>query len=323
MAYYLWGHSGSSDHSDEDWIRGSCRLMATPPAVISARPEEELHYGIAHLASITNTLPAMGPEDHCLTDRANSASQVRKVGGRAILWGWSGAGISRQLARDLSKFDALVVSDRQSAAVLRSAGLTAKTQVGPDLSFLVERRLRVLHDDFRGDTVGLCLTMPTGQDHLLYRSYQRLIRYIMSETDLQAALIPYVVRRGRDDTLLHKALQQQFQGRSRLICRTDGSSQELRGDISLCRCVVGSEGAVAAWSCGVPALCIGATPRATGLAKELYHAWEDVVVPFSALKDTEELTRRFRRFLRREDKLRRQLEISVPRRRRQALEWQW
>lgn len=323
MAYYLWGHRSSGNHSDEDRIRGSCRLMAEPPQVISPKPEVDFHYGIARIAGICDTLPRMHSGDYCLTHRPEAADYLAKAGGRAILWGWSGAGMSRRLARNLSKFDTLVVCEKQSASALRDAGLTKRTCYGPDLSFLVERQLRPLQGSFRQDTIGLCLTIPSGQDELLYSSYQRLIRYIMTQTRFQVALIPYCVQKSRNDTLLHSALEQRFRGWSRVTCRQDGTSQELRGDISMCRWAVGCEGAVAAWSCGVPALCIGATPRATGLAKELFSNWEDVVVPFCTLTDVEALTQRFRRFLRREDKLRRELEVNVPLRRQQALEWQW
>lgn len=327
MGYYLWGHTGSGDHSDEDRIRGSCRLLADPPEVVSTSPEEELRYGIGDLAGIRDRLPTIDAGSCCLTHRTDAAERLRKAGTRPVLWGWSGAGMSRQLAKELSRFDTLVVSERQSMAALRDAGLMKKTRLGPDLSFLVERQLRALQGGFRTDTIGLCLSASADrletEEGLLYRSYQRLIRYIMVETNFQVALIPYCVRRGRDDTLLHTALERQFRGWGRVICRKDGSCRVLRGDISLCRCVVGGAGAVAAWSCGVPALCIGATPRATGLAKDLHSTWEDAVVPISALRDTEELTRRFRRFLRREDKLRRELETGVPLRRQRALEWQW
>lgn len=323
MAYYLCGHNGSGNHSNEDRIRGSCRLMAEPPLVVTSNPEEELHYGIARLAGICNVMPQLHPDDRCLTHCAESAEHLRKLGGTPVLWGWSGAGMSRQLARKLASFDTLVVSEQQSVFALQDAGLMKKTRLGPDLSFLVERQLRPLQGNFREDTLGLCLSLPSGQDELLYKSYERLLRHIMTQTRFQVALIPYCVHRSRDDTLLHITLEQRFRGWCRVICRPDGTCQELRGDLSLCRLVIGCEGAVAAWSCGVPALCIGATPRATGLAKELFNSWEDAVVPFSALTDTEELTRRFRRFLRREDKLRRQLEVSVPLRRHQALQWQW
>jgi hypothetical protein len=327
MGYYLWGHTGSGDHADEDRIRGSCRLLAAPPALVSSNPEEELRYGLGELAGIHDRLPTPDSGSYCLTHRTDAADYLRKAGTRAVLWGWSGAGMSRQLAKALSRFDTLVVSERQSLSALWDAGLTKKTRLGPDLSFLVERQLRPLQGGFRTDTVGLCLSADAArleqEEGLLFHSYQRLIRYIMAETSFQVALIPYCARRGRNDTLLHIALERQFRGWGRVFCRKDGSCRVLRGDISLCRCVVGGAGAVAAWSCGVPALCIGATPRATGLAKELHSAWEDAVVPVSALREPEELTRRFRRFLRKEDRLRRELDAAVPLRRQQALAWSW
>lgn len=323
MSYYLWGHTGSGDHSDEDRIRGSCRLMAQPPEVISLRPEEELRYGIGHLAGISDRLPP-APGGWCLTRRTDAAERLRKAGVRPVLWGWSGAGMSRQLAKNLGKFDSLVVSERQSLRALRDAGLTRKSRLGPDLSFLVERQLRPLQGAFHTDTVGLCLSAtPCPQDALLYHSYQRLIRYILSETNLQIALIPYCVRKGQDDTLLHQALERRFRGWGRVVCRSDGSCRVLRGDISMCRCVVGGAGAIAAWSCMVPALCIGATPRVTGLAQELHSDWENTVVPISSLTDPEDLTSRFQKFLRREERLRRELEATVPLRRQRAMEWRW
>jgi len=323
MRYYLWGHNGSSDHADEDRIRGSCRLLAQPPEVISSRPEEELRYGIGHLAGICDRLPekAWGVG---LTHRTNGAEALQKSGLRPVLWGWYGAGMSRKLAKDLGRFHTLVVSDKQTLSTLQTAGLSKKVRLGPDLSFLVERQLRPLEGAFRRDTIGLCLSAdPHPKENLLYLSYQRLIRYIMTQTDFQVALIPYCTRKGQDDSILHAALERRFRGWGRVICRGDGSCQVLRGDISLCRCVVGSAGAVAAWSCGVPALCVGATPRFTGPAQELFHHWEDTVVPISSLTDSGELTRQFRKFLRREQRLRTELETAVPRQRQRGLEWDW
>ncbi len=323
MGYYLWGHNGSADHADEDWIRGSCRLLSQPPSVISRRPEEELRYGIGHLASLWDRLPE-GAAGWALTRRIDSAELLRKSGLRPVLWGWHGAGMSRKLRKDLEGFHTLVVSDRQSLSVLRTAGLAKKVRLGPDPSFLVERRLRPLSGAFPQDTIGLCLSAePHPKEALLYQSYQRLIRYIMTQTDCHVALIPYCAQRGREDAILHAALEKRFRGWGRVRRRGDGSCQVLRGDLSLCRCVVGSAGAVAAWSCGVPALCVGATPRFTGLAQELFSNWEDAVVPISSLSDSETLTRRFRKFLRGEERLRKELERAVPLQRQRGLDWKW
>lgn len=323
MDYYLCGHCGSGDHTDEDRIRGSCRLLSQPPEVISSRPEEELRYGIGHLAGIYDRLPAKAT-GWGLTHRTDTAAALQNSGLRPVLWGWHGAGMSRTLAKELGKFHTIVVSDRQSLSALHTAGLSKKVRQGPDLSFLVERQLRPLDGAFRRDTVGLCLSAePHPKEELLYRSYQRLIRYLMTQTDLQVVLIPYCARRGREDAVLHAALERRFRGWGRVVCRQDGSCRVLRGDISLCRCVVGSAGAVAAWSCGVPALCVGAAPRFTGPAQELFRNWEETVVPISSLSDPEELTRRFRKFLRREQRLRGELETAVPRQRQRGLDWDW
>ena len=187
MHYYLWGYSGSADHADEDRIRGSCRLLAQPPEVISSRPEEELRYGIGHLAGIYDRLPSRA-SGWGLTHRTNGAAYLQNSGIRPVLWGWYGAGMSHRLARDLGKFHTIVVSDQQSLATLYTAGLSKKVRCGPDLSFLVERQLRPLDGAFRSDTIGLCLSAePHPKEELLYKSYQRLIRYLMTQTDFQVA----------------------------------------------------------------------------------------------------------------------------------------
>ena len=147
MGYYLWGHTGSGDHADEDRIRGTCRLLTAPPEVISTCPAEELRYGIARLAGLSDRLPSVKTGQTCLTHRTDGAEYLQKTGARTILWGWSGAGMSRHLAKKLAKFDSLVVSEGQSVLALRDAGLTKKTRLGPDLSFLVEHISNLLLQD--------------------------------------------------------------------------------------------------------------------------------------------------------------------------------
>ena len=105
--------------------------------------------------------------------------------------------------------------------------------------------------------------------------------------------------------------------------RKDGSSPVLRGDISLCRCVIGSAGAVAAWSCGVPALCIGADPGAVALSADLFGDWRDGVLPVAWIKEPRDLIRAVRCFMAREDALRTIMETTVPYRRQRSLTWNW
>lgn len=321
MGIYLYGHSSCADHSQEDRIRGTCCLLSEPPEVVTTCPEEALRYGIAHTAGLRDTLPKLRRTDLCLTTRPDQGCGR----GTTILWGWSAGAVSPKTAKALSRFHRIVVSDKQSLSALRTAGLEKTVRSGPDPSFLVQRQIRPLRGAFRQDTVGLCLS-PLGLpyerwDGLLYRSYLRLIRFILEETSFHIALIPYCVRPRQDDRLLHDTLSRSFPDSPRIHCRGDGSCQALRGDLSLCRCVVGMTGAAAAWSCGVPALCLGADPRCMGLSKDLFGTWTEVVVPIGSLRTDQDLTDRFRRFLLQEDRLRRALERAVPLRQRYAAQW--
>ena len=331
MGYVFCGHRGSGDHSCEDRVRGTCRLLGEPPELYSSQPEEDWHYGLGHLAGVYRQMPG-APElrsgDLLLVDGA-AVPQRSKKGVRPILWGWTARepALSRKTVRALSGCEAVVVMDSRSLEILRHGGLGKKARLGPDLSFLVERRIRPLRGAFRQDTVGLCLSPGCcpfeGVDGLLYHSYCGLIRFLLEETAFQIALIPYCVKERRNDLLLMAALERQFRGRGRIFLREDGDCRCLRGDISLCRCVVGASGAVAAWSCGVPALCLGANGRSMGLAGELFGSWQEAVVPIGSLKDERDLTDRFRFFLSYEDRQRRTLERAVPLRRQQAAAWDW
>ena len=327
MGIFMCGYEGSGNHSSEDRIRGTCCLLPDKPELYSASPEEDLRYGLGYAANLNRQIPGamevwLRPGDVVLHDRP-----VDRCDGRShwnVLWAWSVGPetVSWRMAKSLSRFDAIVVTDRRSVDALDAAGLGKTVWLGPDPSFLVRRQIRPLQGCFRDDTVGLCLGHGISRferkDGVLFRSYLHLIRFMLRETSFQIALIPYC---SKDDAPLLEALTRHFRDERRICRREDGSSPLLRGDLSLCRFVVGSAGAVAAWSCGVPALCLGADPRAVGTAQELFGSWQEQVIPVGLVRREEELTQRFRMLLAREDRIRRRLRAAVPERRAYAAQW--
>jgi len=324
MAYFFYGHGGSGDHGSEDRIRGTCRLLPCRPEVLSLRPGEDWHYGLGRLADLTRLCcSGIGPGDVCLAAHPEASVRLHGFGASTILWCWTPA--DRLTARQKRGLDAVVVMDLKSLNILKNWGIAGI--LGPDPAFLVDRKLRPLNGAFRRDTVGLCCSAAIRRyeagDSLLYESYCGLIQYLLEQTQFDIALIPYCCQPARDDSILLSALHQRFSHSDRVFLRHDGPSPELRGDLSLCRFVIGSGGAVAAWSCGVPALCIGADPRAMALATDLFGTWRDTLQPVAWLKDPEDLTRAFRQFISREDLLRRQLAFAVPNRRQRSLSWSW
>lgn len=332
MGYYLLGHGGSADHGSEDRIRGICRVLPEQPELYSASLEEDWRYGLGELAGLNRHLPGgaekcIRPEDWRILLTPALGDRLTK-GERALLWGWTpGAeNLSRRLVRRLRKYHTVVVSDPESLELLRAAGLGKNVRLGPDPAFLVKRQLRCLQGAFRQDTMGLCFSPSVRRfeqrQGVLYHGYCHLIQWVLDNTDWQIALIPYCVKPGCNDELLLKVLERQFGKTGRILRRGDGDCRVLRGDLSMCRCCVGTAGVLAGWSCGVPGLCIGSSVRARNLSRTL-HDTVDTVVSVGSLRREEDLTVRFQAFLRREDVLRQRLERSVTRYRRWAMDWTW
>jgi len=332
MGYFLLGHGGSADHGSEDRVRGICCVLPQQPELYSASLEEDWHYGLGELAGLNRYLPGepqerIRPEDWQISLTPTLRDKLPK-GSRTLLWGWTpvAENLSRRLIRRLRNYHTIIVSDPESVKLLYGWGLERTVRLGPDPSFLVRRQLRCLQGAFRKETVGLCFSPAVRrferQQGVLYRSYCHLIQWVLEQTDWQIALIPYCVKSGCNDELLLRVLEQQFGKTGRILRRGDGDSRVLRGDLSMCRCCVGTAGALAAWSCGVPGLCIGSSVRARNLSRTLYETAEPVV-SVGSLRREEDLTVRFQAYLRREDVLRQRLERSVSQYRRWATDWTW
>lgn len=331
MGYYLF-HGGSADHTGEDRVRGICSILPEKPEILCAAPEEDWRYGLAELGPLTRSRPGYLRRharrgDWYLTAQLRTEEELHR-GVRQILWGWEpSCPPSPGQARMLSRFYRIIVTDARSQSLLHREGLERIVRLGPDPSFLVRRKLRPLGGRFRQDTVGLCVSGAADRFEaapgLLFHSYCHLIRWILRNTTWQIALIPYCAKTASGDKPLHTALKREFPQEDRLFCREDGDCRVLRGDISLCRCCIGTAGVVAGWGCGVPGLCLGASSRVQGLSETLLGTRQDGVIPIASLRTQEDLTQRFREFLTREDAMRRWLEISVPRYRHWAANWNW
>ena len=331
MGYFLF-HGGSADHTGEDRVRGICRLLPEQPEILCAAPEEDWRYGLAEIGPLTRARPGylrryLKRGDWYLTAQLHSSEELHR-GVRRVLWGWEPSKpLTSAQARELGRFYRIIVTDSRSQTILRKAGVERNVRLGPDPSFLVRRSLRSIDGRFHRDTVALCVSTAIDRFEaspgLLFRSYCHLIRWILRNTSWQIALIPYNAKPTSGDLPLHTALKQQFQQEDRLFCREDGDCCVLRGDLSLCRCCIGTAGVIAAWSCGVPGLCLGASSRVQGLSETLLGTRQDGVVSVSSLRSEADLTNRFQCFLEREDTMRRWLEVAVPRYRHWAQQWSW
>lgn len=304
MGFYIFGHGGSGDHGCEDRLRGICSLLPQKPEIRSDHPEEDWRYGLGALGGVYRRGSGEEPKpgDWCLDLRLTEKAPVSGV--RRIFWGSTMGPLDAHRLRQLSQYEAVVVSESRSQKRLTEAGLS-NVVMAPEPAFLVKKQHRAAEEAFAHDTVGLCLTCPPSAGSLLYRCYRHLIRYILSETELHIALIPFSVKPGQNDLLLFRALTAPHLHTGRIHVRSDGESPLLRGDLSRCRCCVGGAGVLAAWSCGVPGLCLCATHRTLGLSEALFGTAEEAVYPWEQLDRDDRLTHRFRHLIKSEDYQRR------------------
>lgn len=312
MGFYLRGHRGSGDHGCEDRLRGICSLLPEKPEVYSLEPGEDWHYGLGNLAALYRSTPGepearLQPGDWLIEDTPRNVKDLGRRGIHPLLvWDGTPEPANR---KTLSHYEAVAVTERRSRRSLKRLGLSNVVLI-PEPAFLVKPKPR---SKLKPDTVALCLNYPAEAQELLYRSYRHLMAYILNRTGLSIALICYCVKGGKSDLPLSRTLYRQFQHTGRVCCREDGNAPALRGDICQCSCCVGGDGAVAAWGCGVPALCLNATCRTMGLSQAMLGTWQDTVVPWQELKTEQDLTERFQILLRHQDRHRQLLETNLGR----------
>ena len=89
---------------------------------------------------------------------------------------------------------------------------------------------------------------------------------------------------------------------------------QLKYVISKCRMLVAARthASIAAYSSGVPALVLGYSVKARGIARDLFGSEDGLVVPAGELQSAEKLIEAFCAFEKREDELRRRLEDVLP-----------
>lgn len=302
MGIVLWGHR-SGHHGSEDWVRGLCKLLKQKPDVQSPEPAVDFRYGLGELGGLFQVPYA----EACRIDaRPEDVRRLRRRGVRTVLW--SPYSLETCSLRQLRQYDAVVVTEKRTHRRLLRAGLGDNLYFGPEPAFLVEpvHRPRPIPPN----TLALSLSYPSGACSDLFDSYRGLIRWILKETDCTVALVPYCVTPYRNDALLNRGLACSLCS-DRVLVREDASGPELRGDISGCRCCVGFEGAVAAWGCGVPALCLRSNSRTLGLSRELFGGSGEAVWDYRQMQNADTLVQRFRTFLSREECHRSQLEQKL------------
>ncbi len=288
-----------------------------------------------HKTFIRNTFKdniaiSIGGDNYCYPWSAKQGvcldKEIRTYCKYNVFWGCSieEEFMTTEVIEDLKGFDLITVRESLSYEVLKNHGIAAK--MVSDSAFLLEEKKLPLPQGFiEGNTVGINLSPMINNyesnDNLAYKNYQRLIEYIINNSDMNICLIPHVVWEQTDDRKPLCKLYEKFKGTNRVVIIDDCNCEELKGFISRCRFFIGARthATIAAYSTCVPTLVMGYSIKAKGIAKDLFGTYEGYVIPVQRLNNTNELTESFKFVLDNEDSIRDHLEEIMPEYKKRAL----
>ena len=290
------------------------RLLGQPDANLDVFLRETFKNNIAF---------SIGGDNYCYPWSAKQGieldKKIRKYAKATVLWGCSidPEAITPEMAEDLAGFD--LITARESITYELLKPINPNTVLVADTAFLLEKTELPLPENFvENNTVGINvspLIMKYGtEENCILANYEELIRYILSETDMNVCLIPHVVWEYNDDRVPLRYLFDKFKDRGRVCMIEDGNCCELKGYIARCRFFVGARthATIAAYSTCVPTLVVGYSVKSRGIAQDLFGAEENYVLPVQALKTENDLSDAFRWLMAREDHIRSTLEQVIP-----------
>lgn len=265
---------------------------------------------------------SVGGDNYCYPWSAKQGMEldrtIRKSGAKTVFWGCSvdEEFITPEVREDLEQFDLITARETISYRILKQ--INPNTVLVADPAFLLDKTELPLPENFiEGNTVGINISpmiMDYGDGGLIRENYEKLIEYILDQTDMNVCLIPHVIWGANNDLEPIELLYQKY-GHTGRVCKIgDHNCTELKGFISRCRFFVGARthATIAAYSTCVPTLVVGYSVKSKGIATDLFGTDENYVVPVQKLEDKKSLMQAFRWIESQEDEIRKMLHQIMP-----------
>ncbi|MDR1700872.1 MAG: polysaccharide pyruvyl transferase family protein [Lachnoclostridium sp.] len=281
------------------------------------------HYNIIHAKE--DIALSIGGDNYCYKGQPEQLAYInqrlKKRGKKTVLWGCS---IEPELLenpdiiKDLALYDLITVRESITREALENAGLTNVKQFA-DPAFTLDTVNLPLPEGFApSNTIGINLS-PLIQKYeesegQVFKNYQKLIHYILTQTSYHIALIPHVVGLFDDDISQLRKLYELHENNPRIVMIPDGNCMELKGYISCCRMFIGARthATIAAYSAGVPTIVTGYSVKARGIARDLFGTEEHYVLPVQSLREDSRLTEEFMWMEQNEERIREHLQNKMP-----------
>ena len=272
---------------------------------------------------------SIGGDNYCYGDHSKYImlhNLSRKYGNKTVLWGCS-VDEDRleipEVIEDFKNFDLIVARETITYNNMIKKGLT-NVKLYPDVAFTlqIDENMKELPPE---NTVGinlspLIMNYETNEGNAL-ASYEKLVEYILNETDMNIALVPHVMWKGNDDRVPLKKIYDKFKDSGRVYMIGDYNCTQLKAYISKCRFFIGARthATIAAYSTCVPTLVVGYSVKSKGIAKDIFGTYDKYVIPVQDLTE-ENLIDEFKWMVNNEKSIKNHLEGFMPKYRQKSLE---
>ena len=267
---------------------------------------------------------SVGGDIYCYEDYQKFIGLHKMIAGRGCRSVLLGCSLEERLfndpafVEDMRRYDYISARESLTYEMLQRAGLK-NIGLTPDSAFTLETEKLPLPQGFaEGNTIGINLSplvvRKEVENGIVFENFVRLIRYILDNTDCSVALIPHVVWQSNDDRIVLKELYQAINCSERVVLLEDHNCMQLKGFISRCRFFIGARthATIAAYSTCVPTLVLGYSVKSRGIAKDLFGADENYVIPVQNLDHPNAMTDAFRWMMENEEDIRAQLTTVMP-----------
>ena len=272
---------------------------------------------------------SIGGDNYCYGDHGKYImlhNLSRKHGNKTVLWGCSvdeDRLENPEIIEDFKSFDLIVARETITYNNMIKKGLT-NVKLYPDVAFTlqIDENMKELPPE---NTVGinlspLIMNYETNEGNAL-ASYEKLVEYILKETNMNVALVPHVIWEGNDDRVPLKKIYDKFKDSGRVYMIGDYNCTQLKAYISKCRFFIGARthATIAAYSTCVPTLVVGYSVKSKGIAKDIFGTYDKYVIPVQDLTE-ENLVREFKWMFNNEKSIKNHLEDFIPEYRQKSLE---
>jgi polysaccharide pyruvyl transferase WcaK-like protein len=338
--FLLYGHGGSYNHGGEALARCTIALLRREfperRIILSTHfADQDREFGIdadvfaerdphgatdaeAYASALELIAPEcvcihLGGDNYCYPNWRRYA-QIHKraleAGAASVLWSCSiePEAIDAEMLEVLRTHHLIAAREQVTFAALIARGFTNTVKVC-DIAFT----LPAAESNFSFDPYVVLNLSPlvARKNPAVESAFQNLTDCILNETDYNIALVPHVLARADNDLDALRRVDARGSSRVRLIDANLPAAQ-YKHIVSRARLCVAARThlAIAAYSAGVPALALGYSAKAAGIAADL--DMSDYLVRVERVRDETDITRAFRRLLRNEDAIREALWRRVP-----------